>query len=681
MILDRIHTPGDVKALSLSECETLSAEIRDFLVEAVSKTGGHLGSNLGIVELTIALHRVFDSPSDLLFFDTGHQAYVHKLLTGRKEGFERLKQEGGLSGYPNRRESDHDLIENSHASTALSYAYGTASALRLKARDDPESAGRRVVAVVGDGALTGGLAYEALNNLGHSAARVLIVLNDNGRSYAPTISKLSGSLTQLRLDPRYVQLRERIRHGLRDLPGTVGSLAYTSIHGLTSGLREVVEPHVFFEALGVRYTGPLDGHDIPAMERAMRRAAAWPGPIVLHVLTKKGKGYGPAEEDEIAKLHDLKVTTPQRGPSAVAQVGAGGGGGGSGGGGSGPGSSGVATVSFPRVGAPTDDPGGLPPPSQVGDSYTEAFSKALISEAESDERIIAMTAAMPGPTGLLSFEDHFPERFFDVGIAEQHALTAAAGMAMTGLHPVVAIYSTFLARAVDQWNLDIGLHGLPVVIVADRAGVTGDDGPSHHGLYDMVQALQVPGCSIFAPSEPAEVGPALTAALGTRGPALVRYPKTLAPGPLAAVGTGLESRLIRGGDGAVVLVGVGKLARACVEAAEILAAEGIDVTVYDPRVIRPADPELIEQMASARLVVTAEDGLAHGGAGAYLLAQVELLSAGRAEVGPHTVVLGVPTTYLAHAKPDAVLSHLGLDGPGIAASIRLAARRFSVFPS
>jgi 1-deoxy-D-xylulose-5-phosphate synthase len=676
MILDRIHTPGDVKALSLDECDSLSAEIRHFLVEAVSKTGGHLGSNLGIVELTIALHRVFDSPRDLLLFDTGHQAYVHKLLTGRKAGFERLKQEGGLSGYPNRLESRHDLVENSHASTALSYAYGMASALRLDGRDDPERGGRRVVAIVGDGALTGGLAYEALNNLGHSAARVLIVLNDNGRSYAPTISKLSGSLTHLRLDPRYLQLRERIRHGLRDLPASVGSVAYTSIHGLTSALREVVEPHVFFEALGVRYTGPLDGHDIGAMEQALRRASAWQGPIVLHVLTKKGKGYGPAENDEIAKLHDLKVAAPsshapstsaQGGPVATTGTGSGGASG-----------SGVASVSFPRVGAPTDDPGGMPPPSQVGDSYTEAFSKALISAAEADERLVAITAAMPGPTGLLSFEDHLPERFFDVGIAEQHALTAAAGMAMAGLRPVVAIYSTFLARAVDQWNLDIGLHGLPVVIVADRAGVTGDDGPSHHGLYDMVQALQVPGCAIFAPSEPAEVGPALTAALDTNGPALVRYPKTLAPGPLAPAGSGLSSRMLRQGTGEVLLVGIGKLARACVEAAGILAAEGIDATVYDPRVIRPPDSELLEQMAAARLVVTAEDGLAYGGAGAFLVAQTDVLSASREQAGPRTVVLGVPTTYLAHAKPDAILSHLGLDGPGIAASVRAAVGRYSL---
>jgi 1-deoxy-D-xylulose-5-phosphate synthase len=663
MILDRIHTPGDVKALSHAECETLSAEIRDFLVESVSKTGGHLGSNLGAVELTIALHRVFDSPRDLLLFDTGHQAYVHKLLTGRKAGFEHLKQAGGLSGYPNRRESPHDLVENSHASTALSYAYGIATALRLDTPGGAGQTGRRVVAVVGDGALTGGLAYEALNNLGHSGARVLIVLNDNGRSYAPTISKLSGSLTNLRLDPRYVQLRERVRHSLRELPG-VGSVAYTSIHGFTSALREVVEPHVFFEALGVRYTGPLDGHDVAAMEQAMRRAAAWDGPIVLHVLTKKGKGYAPAEDDEIQKLHDFRATpvsAPATGASAASTAHGGG--------------------TLPRVGAPTDDSGALRAPTLLGESYTDAFAKALIAAAEVDDKIVAITAAMPGPTGLLSFQDHFPERFFDVGIAEQHALTAAAGMAMTGLHPVVAIYSTFLARAVDQWNLDVGLHGLPVVVVADRAGITGDDGPSHHGLYDMVQALQVPNVSIFAPSEPAELAPALTAALAATGPSLVRYPKTLSPGPLAPPGTGLECRILREGSGDIVLVGIGKLARACLEAARLLESEGLDVTVIDPRVIRPPDPLLLEQMVAARLVVTAEDGLAHGGAGSYLCSQTEGIAISRDLPDPKRLVLGVPTTYLAHGKPDAILAGLGLDGPGIAGSILSAARRYSLIPN
>ncbi len=660
MILDRIHSPGDVKALSLAECDVLAAEVRDFLIEAVIRNGGHLGSNLGAVELTIALHRVFDSPRDVLLFDTGHQAYTHKLLTGRQSGFQKLKREGGLSGYPNRAESSHDVIENSHASTAMSYAHGIASAMRLEAAAHPEAGDRRVVAVVGDGALTGGLAYEALNNLGHSGSRVLIVLNDNGRSYAPTISRLSHSLTHLRLDPRYVQVRERLRHVLRDLPASVSSVAYASIHGVTSALREVVEPHVFFESLGVRYTGPLDGHDIGALEQAMRRASAWHGPIVLHVLTKKGKGYGPAEADEIQKLHDYKVTPPTPNESETHQA-----------------------VSLPRVGALTDDAGGVAPPSPVGDSYTDAFSKSLLAAAEADERIVAITAAMPGPLGLLSFEDHFPERFFDVGIAEQHALTAAAGMAMQGLRPVAAIYSTFVSRAFDQWNLDVGLHRLPVVVAADRAGITGDDGPSHHGLYDMVQALQIPGVAVFAPSEPAEVGPALDSALQWGGPALVRYPKTASPGPLAPVGTGMGYRCLREGDPSIVLVGIGKLARACLGAAAMLEDDGLDVTVIDPRVIRPADPGLLDLTAAASLVVTAEDGLAHGGAGSYLCAQTDLVAASGATpgAGPLYTVLGVPTAYVKHAKPEAILTRLGLDAAGIAGSVRAAARRRGLLSS
>jgi 1-deoxy-D-xylulose-5-phosphate synthase len=565
-----------------------------------------------------------------------------------------------LSGYPNRAESIHDVIENSHASTAMSYAHGIASALRLEAGDHPDAAGRRVVAVVGDGALTGGLAYEALNNLGHSGSRVLIILNDNGRSYAPTISRLSHSLTHLRLDPRYVQVRERLRHVLRDLPSSVSSVAYTSIHGVTSALREVVEPHVFFESLGVRYTGPLDGHDVAALEQAMRRASSWHGPIVLHVLTKKGKGYGPAEEDEIQKLHDFKVTAPP--PLDVDSQSAGG----------------PPAVTLPRVGASTDDPGGLAPPHPAGESFTDAFSKSLLAAAEQDDRIVAITAAMPGPTGLLSFEDHFPERFFDVGIAEQHALTAAAGMAMQGLRPVVAIYSTFVSRAFDQWNLDVGLHRLPVVVVADRAGITGDDGPSHHGLYDMVQALQIPGAAVFAPSEPAEVGPALASALEWGGTALVRYPKTTSPGPLAAVGAGLSARCLREGSPSIVVVGIGKLARACLAAATLLEDDGLDVTVFDPRVVRPADPVLLEAMARAGLVVTAEDGLAHGGAGSFLCSEAQAVAASDGLAGPMQVVLGVPTVYVPHAKPDAILARLGLDGPGIAESVRAAARRRSL---
>jgi 1-deoxy-D-xylulose-5-phosphate synthase len=575
-ILDRIASPSDLKALSLGECDQLAAEIRSFIVDAVSVTGGHLGSNLGAVELTIALHRVFDSPSDVLLFDTGHQAYVHKLLTGRGSEFSELRQAGGLSGYPNRAESAHDVIENSHASTALSWAHGVAAGRAQTGGD--EDADGHVVAVVGDGALTGGMAYEALNNLGHSASRVVIVLNDNGRSYAPTISRLGR------------------------------------------------ESHVFFEALGVRYTGPLDGHDLSQVEQALRRASSSPGPIVLHLLTRKGKGYGPAEEDEVTCLHDLKVAR-----------------------------------------------------GSTGESYTDAFTKALLGLAQKDERIVAITAAMPGPTGLLSFEEAFPGRFFDVGIAEQHAMTSAAGMAYEGLRPVVCIYSTFLQRCLDQWNLDVGLHKAAVVVVADRAGITGDDGPSHHGIYDLHSALSIEGVAVYCPSEPGEIEPLLTEALASGGPALLRYPKTLSPSPLGPTGEPGRHRVLTKGSGEIVIVGIGKLARAALEAGRIVTAEsGLSPMVIDPRVIRPADDDLVEQMARALLLITAEDGIALGGAGAYLASLAEKRAAHLGLPGPRAVVLGVPAAYIAQAKPDDILAHLGLDGPGIATSLLEAARRYGL---
>ena len=660
VILESVNSPSDLKALSLEECEQLAAEIREFIVEAVSRTGGHLGSNLGVVELTLALHRVFNSPEDILIFDTGHQAYIHKLVSGRREGFAQLKQEGGLSGYPSRAESPHDWVENSHASTALSYAHGIATTLRLEGKSDPARGGRYVVAVVGDGALTGGMAYEALNNLGHSGSRVLIVLNDNGRSYAPTVSRLSVAMTQLRLDPRYLQVRERVRQLVEDLPGGFSSLALTSFHGLSAAVREVVGPRMFFEALGIRYTGPIDGHDVGALEQAIRRAAGWQGPIVLHVVTTKGKGYAPAEADDIACLHDLKAPAS---PSPASRSG-----------GRAQARPGSTQLAGSRVSTSTDD-GGLPGPLDAGESYAEVFSTALVDLAAQDERIVAITAAMPGPTGLLAFQDHYPERFVDVGIAEQHALTAAAGMAMSGLRPVVAIYSTFLARAVDQWNLDVGLHDLPVVICSGRAGITGDDGPSHHGIYDLVQALQIPGCAIFCPAETAEIAPMLAEALKLPGPSLIRFPKTPSPGPLGGPGTGLESRRFRTGTGEVVLVGIGKMTRAVLAAAEELFDDGIETDVFDARVVRPADPELLKAIAHSKLVVTVEDGLAHGGAGSYLVREADRVAEAAGLAGPRQVVLGVPTAYLPHAKPDAILSRLGLDGVGIADATRKALAR------
>ena len=487
------------------------------------------------------------------------------------------------------------------------------------------------------------MAYEALNNLGHSGRRVVIVLNDNGRSYAPTVSHLSQSLTSLRLNPTYTQTRERLRHRLRDLPA-VGELAYSGVRSLTSVLREIVAPHPFFEALGVRYAGPIDGHDIAQMEQAFRHAAEWEGPIVVHVLTQKGRGYAPAEEDEVQNLHDFKVPRPV--PAAVRAE--------------------VNTDVDEEAGTevlPDADPFEVP-----ALTYSDAFTRALLRQAEQHPEIVALTAAMPGPTGLLPFQARFPDRFFDVGIAEQHELTAAAGMAMGGLRPVVAVYSTFFSRAFDQANLDVGLHGLPVVFVLDRAGITGDDGPSHHGVLDLVLTLSIPGMTVFAPSSAPEVEVMLEEALNRPGPASIRFSKTpprrVGPGE---VGSGLRGRLVRRGSGAVCLLAVGKLLEACESAADELAADGIDATVWDVRVVSPPDPEMLADAARHSLVVTAEDGLRHGGAGMFLLDAMRSLVP---EAAPRTSVLGIPRSYIAQGRPDDILATLGLDGPGIARSVR-----------
>ena len=617
MLLDDINDPADLRTLSRSQLVRLAAEIRSFIVDTVTTTGGHLGSNLGAVELTLALHRVFDSPSDVLLWDTGHQAYVHKLVTGRRDAFATLRQAGGLSGYPSRRESPHDWIENSHASTALSYAQGIAEGFRLRGETS-----RRVVAVIGDGSLTGGMAYEALNNIGHAGSRVVIVLNDNGRSYAPTVSRLSEGLTHLRLNPSYVHARERARKLLRRIP-VVGGFAYSSVHGITSAVREIVTPHRFFEALGIRYAGPIDGHDIAEMERVLANAAAWDGPILVHVLTQKGRGYAPAEEDDIQRLHDFKVQ-PTR---AVDRA--------------------------------------QPAPA----TYTDAFTRAILEAAEHREDLVAITAAMPGPTGLLPFQSEHPDRFFDVGIAEQHAVTAAAGMAMAGLRPVVAVYSTFFTRAFDQANLDVGLHGLPVVFVLDRAGITGDDGPSHHGVLDLALTLAIPGMTVFAPSSAQEVAPMLEAALELDGPSVIRFPKTPArQAPGGVVGTGLSAHQTRRGDGSLCLLAVGKMLEAAEEAADKLAADGVEATVWDVRVVSPPDPQMLADAAGHGLIVTVEDGVRVGGAGSFLVDAVRRLPESDRALPP-VRMLGVPRAYVAHGKPDVILGELGLDGPGIAASV------------
>jgi 1-deoxy-D-xylulose-5-phosphate synthase len=623
MLLPSIETPADLRLLSEEQLDELAAEIRSFIVDAVMKTGGHLGSNLGVVELTIALHRVFESPRDVLLFDTGHQAYVHKLLTGRRYGFKDLKQRGGLSGYPSRAESEHDWIESSHASTALSYAHGLSAAFQLRGELAGHGGARRVVAIVGDGSLTGGMAYEALNNLGHSGRRCVIVLNDNGRSYAPTVSRLSESLTSLRLHPTYVQARERLRRVLKEIPG-VGEFAYVGVHGVTSVLREIVTPHTFFETLGVRYVGPIDGHDIATMEQSFRNAAEWDGPIVVHVLTEKGRGYAPAEQDDIQRLHDYRVKPPV-----------------------------------------TDEDLTVAP-----SSYTDAFSRALVELGERDDRVVALTAAMPGPTGLLPFQERFPERFFDVGIAEQHEMTAAAGMAMGGLRPVVAVYSTFFTRAFDQANLDVGLHRLPVVTVLDRAGITGDDGPSHHGVLDLALCLSIPDMTVFAPSSAEEVGVMLETALSLPGPSSIRFAKTAPPARCVGAGEGLGARLLREGDGSVCVLAVGKLVGAALDAADLLADGGIEATVYDVRVVSPPDPAMLDAAARHRCVVTVEDGFRHGGAGEFLAVATAAAARDAALPRPSYRILGVPRVFVAQGKPDALLAELGLDGEGIAASVR-----------
>ena len=611
MLLESVNAPSDLRELSYGQLDQLADEIRSHIVEAVSKTGGHLGSNLGVVELTLALHRVFESPRDRLLWDTGHQAYVHKIVTGRRDDFVSLRQAGGLSGYPSRAESPHDWIENSHASTIISYAHGLAVARQLRGDDTDQGA---VVAVIGDGSMTGGMAFEGLNNLGHSGARAVIVLNDNGRSYAPTVSKLGDSLARLRVNPMYLRNRARLEKLVRDLP-LVGEPIERAGAGALAALREMFEPPAFFEQLGVRYTGPFDGHDIAGLEKALTHASQFDGPIVVHVLTQKGRGYAPAENDPIKRLHDMSEAKPG--------------------------------------------------------SYTAAFTEAVIKEAEARPELVAMTAAMPDSTGLLPFKERFPDRFFDVGIAEQHAVTAAAGMAMGGLRPVLAIYSTFLTRAFDQVNLDVGLHGQPVVLCIDRAGITGDDGASHHGVLDMVLLSKVPGMTVFAPSSYRELGVMLHDALELcTGPAALRWAKTMPPADDAddagdEAGTGLSARKVRSG-GDVCILAVGKMLGPAREAASALAAAGVEATVWDVRLVTPLDDDMLADAATHPLVITVEDGYREGGAGSMIAGRLQELPGG--EVPTH--VMGIPITYIPHGHPDAILAGFGLDADGIAAEVR-----------
>ena len=617
MLLETIESPADLKALTPDQLEQLAEEIRAVIIDSVNEHGGHLGSNLGVVELTLAIHRVFDSPEDIILWDTGHQTYPHKLVTGRAEGFARLRQADGLSGYPSRAESTHDWIENSHASTVLSWAYGLAVAESTRGED-----ARRIVAVIGDGSLTGGMAFEGLNNLGHSGRDCIIILNDNGRSYAPTVSRLGESLVKIRNNPVYMRRQARLEKVLADLP-LVGNLARTGLDATKAAIREMLEPTAFFETLGVRYAGPFDGHDIAAVEEALRNAAAMPGgPQVIHVLTQKGRGYGPAENDPIKRLHDTSEAKPG--------------------------------------------------------SFTAAFTEALVKEGEARPELFAITAAMPDSTGLLAFAERFPGRMIDVGIAEQHAVTAAAGMAMGGLRPVVAVYSTFLTRAIDQVNLDVGLHEQPVVFCLDRAGITGDDGPSHHGVLDMVLLTKVPNMTVLAPSSYQEIGQMLHDALEiTDGPVAIRWAKTAARhvGP-DEVGSGLKARRLREGRDLCIL-SVGKMLDAAEAAADSLEAEGLSVSVWDVRCCKPLDPEMISAAARHRWVLTVEDGLRDGGVG---MAIADLLTAPPIDTPPTVRVLGVPDRYVPHGKPDAILAALGLDAAGITAAALTMTRAGDITP-
>jgi len=613
-VLDRIGTPADLRSLSDAELRALAEEIRQFLVTTVSKTGGHLGPNLGVVELTLALHRVFDSPKDRILWDTGHQAYVHKLLTRPRDGFARLRKLGGMSGYPNRTESEHDFIENSHASTGLSYAAGMAEA----ARRQPDAG--RVIVVVGDGALTGGMAYEALNNIGHRKTPVIIVVNDNGRSYAPTVGGLAQHLAQQLtvLNPSYHRTKSRVDRILRGVPA--GDKAIEAGRRIKEGLKELVSPRTFFEYLGIKYSGPIDGHNIEDIERTLRQVSRLGQPAVVHVITTKGRGYGPAEEDEIDHLHGVSAFD-------------------------------VLTAK----------------PLSRRISYTDIFGDALLEEAEREPRLVAITAAMGSSAGLGPFAERFPDRFYDVGIAEQHAVTFAAGLAMAGLRPVVAIYSTFLQRALDQVMMDVCLHKLPVTFILDRAGITGDDGPSAQGLFDLTFLRAMPSLTLAAASDPQELRDLLHTAVAWEGPGpfAIRYPKGAAgetePQPARILPVG-EWEVLRQGSAALLLA-TGKLVSVAMESAALLEAEGLPVTVINCRYIKPLDPRLTSWARRHPAVLTLEDNVATGGFGS---AVSEVL----APLGIPVTVMAVPDTFVEQGGQSELLKQLGLDAPGVAAQVR-----------
>jgi 1-deoxy-D-xylulose-5-phosphate synthase len=610
-LIATVTGPQDLRRLSKDELDVLAAEIRDFLVEKVSRTGGHLGPNLGVVELTLALHRVFDSPKDRLLFDTGHQAYVHKIVTGRQDGFDLLRRRGGLSGYPSRAESEHDIIENSHASTALSYADGLAKAYALRGEE------RHVVAVVGDGALTGGMCWEALNNIATAGNRLVIVVNDNGRSYAPTIGGLADHLAALRLNPGYEKVLDLIKETLGHTP-LVGPPLYEVLHAVKKGMKDAIAPQAMFEDLGVKYVGPVDGHDVVAVESALRRAKGYGGPVIVHAVTRKGYGYRPAEDDEADCLH---------GPGGA----------------------------FDR------ETGKLLAPASL--KWTSVFADELVALADERTDIVGITAAMAEPTGIAKLARKYPERAFDVGIAEQHAATSAAGLALGGLHPVVAVYATFLSRAFDQVLLDVGLHRLPVTFVLDRAGITGPDGPSHYGIWDLSVFGVVPGLRIAAPRDAATLREELREAVAIEdGPTIVRFPTGSVPADLPAVRrAGGVDVLAESDRRDVLLVSVGALAHLAVDVAARLAEQGYGVTVVDPRWVRPVPVELVALARDHRLVVTVEDGVRTGGVGDAVAKALR-----DADVWVPLRDIGIPQDWHPHGSRPEILADLGLTAQDVA---------------
>jgi 1-deoxy-D-xylulose-5-phosphate synthase len=625
-LLETIQGPRDLDKLTSEQLVELAAEVRAFLIPTVAKTSGHIGPNLGVVELTIALHRVFESPRDTLLWDTGHQAYVHKLLTGRHD-FSGLRQEGGLSGYPSRAESEHDVIENSHASTSLAYADGIAKAHQVRGVTD-----RQVVAVIGDGALTGGMAWEALNNIAAAKDRpVIIVVNDNERSYSPTIGGLADHLATLRTTQGYERFLEWGR-GLLGRTPIVGAPLYDALHGVKKGLKDIVAPQGMFEDLGLKYVGPVDGHDIPTVEAALRRARNYHGPVIVHVITRKGEGYPAALNNEADRFH--------------------------------------------QIGADSDPETGQPL-APAGTSWTSVFSDEMVKVGAEREDVVGITAAMLHPVGLHKFAAAHPERIFDVGIAEQHAVTSAAGLAYGGLHPVVALYATFLNRAFDQVLLDVALHKAGVTFVLDRAGITGDDGASHNGMWDMSLLQIVPGLRIAAPRDGSQLRLQLREALEVDdAPTVLRIPKGPVCADIPAVGRvgGVDMlRMAAGSDVLkssarpdldVLVVGVGSMAGVALDVADRLADQGIGATVVDPRWVKPVDPVLVEMAARHRLVVTVEDNIRVGGVGAAIAQALR-----DADVRTPLRDFGIPPEFFDHAKRAVLLERIGLSGQRIAHEI------------